>query len=54
MKKVWIALAAIAVIAGIALMFSGGEPPANPADQPEEVSISEDFKKWTDMVHLVT
>ena len=54
MKKVWIAIAAIAVIAGIALLFSEGEPPANPADQPGEVSISEDFKKWTDMVHLGT
>ncbi len=36
MKKVWIAIAAIA------LLFSGGEPPANPADQPGEVSIPDD------------
>lgn len=42
MKKVWIAIAGLAVVAGIALLFSGGEPPANPADHPGEVSIPDD------------
>ena len=42
MKIFWIAIAALAVVAGIALLFSGGEPPANPADQPGEVSIPDD------------
>ena len=28
MKKVWIAIAAVVIIAGIALLFSGGEPAA--------------------------
>ena len=43
MKKVWIAIAALAAAAGIAFMLSGGEPPAAaPAEQPEEVSIPDD------------
>ncbi len=42
MKFFWIAIAALAVVAGIALLFSGGEPPANPSDQPGEVSIPDD------------
>ena len=41
MKKVWIAIAAIAIIAGIALFFSGGEPAPGPSPQ-EEVSIPDD------------
>jgi hypothetical protein len=41
MKKVWIAIAAVAIIAGIALLFSGGEPAATPAPE-EEVSIPND------------
>jgi len=41
MKKVWIAIAAVAIIGGIALLFSGGEPAATPAPE-EEVSIPGD------------
>ena len=42
-KKVWIAIAAPAAVAGIAVLLSGGElPAAAPADQPEEVSIPDD------------
>ena len=41
MKKVWIAIAAVAIIAGIALLFSGGEQAATPAPE-EEVSIPDD------------
>lgn len=43
MKKIWIAIAGLAVIAGTALLLSEGEPPAAaPADQPEEFSILDD------------
>jgi len=43
MKKVWIAIAALAAVAGIAVLLSGSEPPAAaPADQTEEVSIPDD------------
>jgi len=42
MKKIWITIAAVAAIAGIALLLSGGEPPAAPAEQPEEVSVPDD------------
>tara|TARA_B100001250_G_scaffold388829_1_gene387416 strand:- start:414 stop:560 length:147 start_codon:yes stop_codon:yes gene_type:complete len=37
MKKVWIAITAVVIIAGIALMFSGSEPAATLPAQ-EEVS----------------
>ena len=42
MKKVWIAIAVLTAVAGIAVLLSGSEPPAAPADQPEEVSIPDD------------
>jgi hypothetical protein len=41
MKKVWIAITAVVIIAGIALLFSGGEPAATPSAE-EEVSIPDD------------
>jgi len=37
MKKVWIAITAVVIIAGIALLFSGSEPAATLPAQ-EEVS----------------
>ena len=41
MKKVWMAIVAVAIIAGISLLFFGGEPAATPAPE-EEVSIPGD------------
>ena len=41
MKFFWIAITAVAIIAGIALLFSGGEQPSGPPVQ-EEVSIPDD------------
>lgn len=41
MKKVRIAVAAVVIIAGIALLLSGGEPAATPWAE-EEVSIPDD------------
>ena len=43
MKKIWIAITGLAVIAGIVLLLSEGESSAPaPEDQPEEVSIPND------------
>ena len=41
MKKVWIAVAAVVIITGIALLLSGGEPAATPSAE-EEASIPDD------------
>ncbi|MDB4619284.1 hypothetical protein OAH15_01190 [bacterium] len=34
MKKVWIAITAVVIIAGIALLFSGGEPAQEEGSSP--------------------
>jgi len=38
MKKVWIVIVAIVIFAGIALLFSGGEPAATLPAQEEDSS----------------